>query len=98
MKKDFYDKVADILGVEHEYNTFNDKIIKPFDRFGNPRTTNKNRWNGREPGNGRFQGFGIIRNYGTVIHVTLNHPQSVNKIFDKEDDVLEFLMDLIKIS
>lgn len=72
-EKEFYETVSCILGVEHHYK----EPLKPSqfpDRHGNIRNTYKGRYNGREGGNGRFQGSGIVRNFGTFIQVRLTTP------------------------
>lgn len=54
-KREFYAAVAAILGVE---DTFVEKL--PY----------KRRWGQRSLGNGRYEGFGIVRWFGpTCIHV-----------------------------
>ena len=54
--------------------------------------TRAGRWSGREPGNGRFQGYGLIRLFGRDrVHVLLRKPQAVNRIFDDRAKALEFL-------
>lgn len=76
MKKEFYDKCASILGVEHEWR-------EPVAR--------RTRWNTRFLGNGRMEGYGIIRMFGpTSIHVAFHKPR-VNRYFTSVDAVYEFL-------
>lgn len=73
----FYQKCAELLGVEHTYTV-------PF--------SYKTRWNQRQAGNGRFPGRGLIRMYQTdLIHVVLNNPVVVSRRFTSEQDVLDFL-------
>lgn len=95
-KKDFYDRCADILGCQHDYSTFNDKIYR-FDEEGKPCGTNATRWGGRHPGNGRFPGYGTIRAFGPVIHVALTRPKSVAQTFNSQEEVLAFLEGLKKV-
>lgn len=54
-KQEFYARCAEILNIEHEYNT-------PVPK--------RNRWNTRRTGNGRYPGFGLIRCYGNGALVT----------------------------
>ena len=57
----------------------------------NERMTNAGRFTGRQPGNGRFANVGLIRHYGAVIHVMIS---SKNVVFDNEQAVYDFLMNL----
>lgn len=72
--KEFFEQVAFILGVEHDYHV-PPPVPKMPDREGNMRNTYKGRYNGREGGNGRFPGSGIVRNFGSFIQVRLNVPK-----------------------
>jgi hypothetical protein len=57
----FYARCAEILGVPHTYRPW----------VGRP----PNRWNNRRPGNGRFEGVGLIRMFSpTCIQVCLRDP------------------------
>lgn len=79
MKKQFYDRCASILGVEHEWR-------EPVAR--------RTRWNNRVLGNGRMSGYGIIRYFGpTSIHVAFTNPR-VNRYFKSVDDVYQFLEEI----
>jgi hypothetical protein len=80
--EDFYNKCAELLGVEHEY--------LPFTHY------KRTRWNNRTPGSGRFPGRGIIRKFGNQIHVALTNPISHHGIYDSEEEVLTFLQNLEK--
>jgi len=78
----FYQDVSDLLGIESNYE------YNPYTRGGTYRT----RWNNRAPGNGRFEGYGLIRFFGpNVIHVALNNPVHMNRIFESKADVLAAL-------
>lgn len=82
-KEQFYQLCAVALGTTHEYKNIN---------YTRRRT---NRWGPREPGNGRFPDFGIIRWYGpTLIQVNLVYPESINRTFGSPFAVLEFLKSL----
>ena len=81
MNKNFYNECANILGTTHNW-------IEPPKR--------RCRWNARANGNGRFEGFGIIRYYGpTYIHVALNHPQRISRVCKSEEQVYKLLQELI---
>ena len=79
MNEDFYNKCAELLGVD--YN------CQPFPWVNYKRT----RWNNRAPGSGRFEGFGIIRKFGSQIQVALHHPVSHHGIYNSEEGVFELL-------
>jgi hypothetical protein len=53
-KREFYERCAEILNIEHEYK-------QPV-----PRRT---RWNNRRLGNGRYPGFGLIQCFGNSVRV-----------------------------
>jgi hypothetical protein len=77
---DFYEKCADLLGTEYDCQPF------PWHK--------RTRWNNRVPGSGRYPGYGIIRKFGSKIHVALQKPVSHHGIYDSEKEVLQFLQDL----
>jgi len=74
--EDFYNKCAIILETTHEYTKFPDKY--------------RTRWNNRKPGSGRFPDRGIIRCFGSQVHIALNNP-TCYKICDTKDEALELL-------
>lgn len=72
-RKEFYEHCARLLDVQHEYH--DPPPIPTSPRYdGTIRNTYKNRWNGRDPGNGRFPGRGIVRHCGAFIQVALRNP------------------------
>jgi len=78
----FYQDVADLLGVDssYRYNKFT---------VGGTYLT---RWNNRKPGNGRFEGFGLVRFFGPEsIHVAINKPVYHNKVYASAEEALEGL-------
>lgn len=84
-KQEFYEKCEDILSSGHEYQ----EIWKNTRRSG--------RWGPRQPGNGRFKGYGLIRWFSAdVVHISLYHPYSVNKTYPDEvallflENIMEF--------
>ena len=77
-QKLFYKTCGEILGIEHKYKV-------PFAR--------KTRWNDRSPGNGRYEGFGIIRRFSeTLISVTSR--SFGQKVLFSEKDVYEYLKEI----
>lgn len=78
----FYQDVSDLLGIEsnYEYNRYT---------VGGKYLT---RWNNRKPGNGRFEGYGLIRFFGPdVIHVAINHPVQMSGSYSSKAEVLAVL-------
>ena len=76
MSFEFYKKCSDILDVDHQYDLPKRKIT---------------RWNNRNPGNGRFENYGIIRYFSSnFIHVSFSN---INTTFTNEQDVYDFLRD-----
>lgn len=78
--KDFYDRAAEILGVEHRYLPF------PHGRRG--------RWNNRKPGSGRFPERGLVRLFGGRVHIALHRPRPVHRWFDSREAALRFLEEI----
>lgn len=71
----FYEECSNILGLIHNH-------VEPVPK--------RNRWNNRTPGNGRYEGYGLIRFYNSeLIHVQFASKGS--GIFKSEDEVFEFL-------
>jgi hypothetical protein len=74
----FYNKVAELLGcTEHAYKKF------PYRK--------RTRWNARVLGNGRYPGFGLVRIFGSKVHISLYKPVRVNRWFDSMELALVFL-------
>lgn len=71
----FYLRCAEILQVPHTYDH-------------QPRIAR--RWN-RKLGNGRFEGYGLIRVYGDGAHVCIRHPVKINQMFSTWDEVYDVL-------
>lgn len=85
-KEDFYQKCAELLDTEHTYRAKpQDQIRLRYD--GTVGNTYRNRWNNREPGNGRFPGHGLIRHFGRLIHVNLLDPRLYG-LYKTEEDAL----------
>ena len=73
----FYEHCAELLGGEHAGERFPYRV--------------RNRWNNRTPGRGRFPGYGLIRLFGSRVHLALHHPRHVHRWFDSTDEALKFL-------
>ncbi len=93
-KKEFYAKCSEIIGVETEYidrspskrfNRQTGKIYTPM--------TRKSRWGGREPGNGRFPNVGLIRVYGSTVHISLKNPK-FSETFNSYEDAISALEEI----
>lgn len=91
LEEDFYGECAEILGTEHQYR---DGVPRPkIDRDGKiyTPTSRGTRWGGREPGNGRFPGFGLIRLFGNTVQIQLTEPKRLSGIFNSKQEALSFL-------
>lgn len=78
----FYQDVSDLLGIPNNYE------YNPYTVGGKYRT----RWNNRAPGNGRFEGYGLIRFFGpSMIHVAINKPIYLSGTFSSKQEVLDAL-------
>lgn len=92
-QEEFYRECGRLLGVETQY-----KDATPKPRWSHSAQaivklpTKATRWSGREPGNGRFPGCGVIRIFSaSCIHVALKHPVQVNRSFPSYEAVLLLL-------
>lgn len=79
MNKDFYDRCAAILGIPHEYNE--------------PTNFKRSRWNNRQPGNGRFPGFGTIQCFGSGVRIMQKGKGT--RIFNDYETVFTYLEDTL---
>jgi hypothetical protein len=75
--EEFYAECAAILDCTHEGEPFAYR--------------KRTRWNNRKPGQGRFPGRGIIRVFGSQVHIALTWPQPVSKIIEGREQALTFL-------
>lgn len=75
---EFYLRCAEIVGVE--------TVLTERSKY-----YRRNRWNNRKPGNGRFPGVGIIRVFGSQVHVALTKPETIQRIFMSKEESLAFL-------
>lgn len=86
-----------IIGAEHFYEDKRPEQPLRWDRqsetYYRP-MTNAGRRSGREAGNGRFPGFGLVRDYGAMIHIVLHHPVNVSKTFPNYEAALAFLREV----
>lgn len=111
-EKEFYEKCAKIVGTESKY-TIPKKLAKRFNRETGEMylpSTGATRWGGREPGNGRFAGLGLIRCFGpNCIQINIKNPNlngtykgyeealnALRKVFPKENNELK-VGDLIHV-
>ena len=74
----FYERCAEILGIEHVWNT-------PVPR--------RNRWNTRRLGNGRYPGFGLIQCYGTTVRVMSKHGTRMFSTYEAVYEYLTIVLD-----
>ena len=95
-EKEFYKECVKIVGTESEYTTPK-KISKRFNRetgemYQPP--TSATRWGGREPGNGRFPGLGLIRCFGSnCIQVNIKNP-TLSKTYESYEEALDALREV----
>lgn len=83
VEQGFYQKCAELLGVP---DTYSPRIY-----------TRITRWNNRMAGNGRFEGFGLIRLIsGSHVHIALRHPIAASKWFKNPEEALEWLETNVK--
>lgn len=73
---EFYEQVAQILGTEYD--------CKPFPWY------KRTRWNNRQPGSGRYPGFGVVRCFGDQVHIALHTP-NINKIANSKEEAIKLL-------
>ena len=78
----FHQRCAELLCAEHVYKKF------PY-KYGT-------RWNNRTPGNGRYVGKGMVRCFGSKVHVSLRAPIQTNRWFNSKEEALAFFEDLAK--
>lgn len=76
-KQEFYDRVAIILNIEHEFH-------EPVRR--------RNRWNTRKIGNGRFSGFGLVQCYGSFVRVVSKRGTKTFNTYEDTYKYLEEIM------
>ncbi len=79
----FYNEVALALGTTCGYRP------PPYSKL--------TRWNNRQPGNGRFPGFGIVRRFSSDrIHLQLHNP-TISGVFDSEEAAFQAIRSRIAI-
>ncbi len=76
----FYETCGELLGAPYAYEPF------PYRK--------RTRWNNRKGGNGRYEGFGLIRLFGNTVHVCLSAPIRINRVFKSRQAALDYLRDL----
>lgn len=90
LREDFYNRVASILEIDHTYIPRQKFVF--FNRETNQVEqcqTDKTRWAGRNPGNGRFPGFGLVRYFGDdqIQVITKTHCRT----FSSQEEALDFI-------
>ena len=98
-QSEFYDQCAELLNTKSLYEEQPEMVTKYSRETGEPYKpmTRATRWGGREPGNGRFPGHGLIRVFSpSVIHVNLTHPKFSGQ-FTSFESVLEALAKVCSI-
>lgn len=87
MKKEkelFYEECGKILGVNHDFT-----VAYHGYKYAN-------RWTNRNPGNGRYPGFGVIQMFGAkCIHIALTAPQAVTKTVTSAEDAYALLRSIV---
>jgi hypothetical protein len=96
-QEEFYKRCAEIFGVDIPYNEI---ILAPMIDWDtgtlHHRYTAASRWSGRNPGNGRIEGYGIVRWFSSEqIHVALKNPRH-HQIYKSAEDALTGLEKLLE--
>lgn len=79
-RAEFYERVAELLEVEHEGEAF--------------RYSRRTRWNNRAAGPGRYPGRGVVRYLGPRHIVLALREPNVHRVFQSEEALLAFLRQL----
>ena len=88
-EEEFYKKIGEILQCDTAYK--DNKPSPYYNRHTNKiesAMTKASRWGGREPGNGRYPGKGIVRIVGDQVHVALRCPL-INETYASMEDALK---------
>jgi hypothetical protein len=98
-KEDFYGACAALLGVGRRYversppTRFAPRSLTPY----RP-PTRASRWGDRQPGNGRFPGFGLARMFAADhVQLVLTRPISINRTFDSPEAAVAFLRATLRV-
>lgn len=86
---EFYEECGRILGVEYDKPTWEDR--PRINRYDELVLTSRGRFAGRAPGNGRYPGYGVIRVFGSTIHLA-SHKEI--RTFKTKESVLDYLKGL----
>lgn len=77
-RRSFYDECSRILGTLHAFR------VPPRGKI--------TRWNNRNPGNGRFPGYGLVRRFGpNCVQIALRQPVEFNLVCHSEEEALSAL-------
>lgn len=72
-RREFYDKCSRILNIDHDYH---DPVRR------------RTRWNTRNLGNGRYPGFGLVQCFGVSVRVV---SKQGTKMFSTYEEVYDYL-------
>lgn len=85
-KETFYLECIRILGTGEYLNI-------------NHHNRRSNRWGPRQPGNGRFDNFGIIRYFSSsLIHISCPAPLLINQTFTSPESAITFIKAVVDAS
>ncbi len=92
-KEKFYAACAAILRVGHPYTDKTPAVrVDPHTLVAYRPPTRATRWGGREPGNGRFPGFGLARMFASDrVQLVITRPVSINRTFESPEAALAYL-------
>jgi hypothetical protein len=83
-KELFYEECGKILGVNHDF-------VVPYHAH-----KYANRWTNRNPGNGRYPGFGVVQMFGSnCIHIAITSPQKLTTTAKSQAEALELLRSIV---
>jgi len=91
-KQEFYEHCATLLDVHYTHNTIHD-VRETASRDGTiyTPTTMHSRWGPRAPGNGRFEGHGVIRYFNSQNIQVMLHTPDIHKMCGSHEEVFELL-------
>ncbi len=95
-QKEFYKECTKIVGTESEYTDLPrspKKYSRETGELYQP-MTRATRWGGREPGNGRFPGLGLIRCFGaSCIQINIKNP-TLSETYESYEEALDALREV----
>lgn len=93
--EEFYGKVAEMLGVPHQFRPLGPTHFVDRDGQTRYRMKRTGRWFGRDPGNGRFPGRGLVRMFGRNVLVALVDPR-LHGSYRSPEEALEAISQAIQ--